>query len=102
MLFFLLINLKMPTIVGILIFMSRKISCSNELSRKKSFITSGPDLGLYCFQRYSILKLSDTTSIFDIWKFLVSAFELRNLYYNSQRNQNTKIVSFKLYHTLYT
>ena len=28
MLFFLLINVKMPTIVGILTFMSRKISCS--------------------------------------------------------------------------
>ena len=32
---------------------------------------------------YSILKLSDTSSIFDISKLLVSAFELRNLYYNS-------------------
>ena len=30
--FFLLINIKMPTIVGILIFISRKISCSTELS----------------------------------------------------------------------
>ena len=32
MLFFLLLNVKMPTIVGILTFMSRKISCSTELS----------------------------------------------------------------------
>lgn len=32
---------------------------------------------------YSILKLSDTSSIFDISKFLVSASELRYLYYNS-------------------
>ena len=64
---FLLINAKMPTIVGILTFMSRKnsilglcdpenmmnfliflyipafkISCSAELSMKR-FITSGPD-----------------------------------------------------------
>ena len=34
MLFFLLINVRMPTtIVGILIFMARKISCSAKLSR---------------------------------------------------------------------
>ena len=32
MLFFLLINVKMRTIVGILTFMSRKSSCSVELS----------------------------------------------------------------------
>ena len=35
MLFFPLMNVKMPTIVGILTFMSRKISCSVELSMKK-------------------------------------------------------------------
>ena len=40
--FFLLINVRMPTtIVGILIFMARKISCSAKLSRV-FFITSGP------------------------------------------------------------
>ena len=44
MLFFLLINVKMPTIVGILTFMSMKNFMLNELSMKKSFITSGPDL----------------------------------------------------------
>ena len=38
--FLLLINVKMPTIVGIVTFMSRKISCSVE--HEKSFITSGP------------------------------------------------------------
>ena len=32
----------MLTIVGISTFMSRKKSCSTELSMKKSFITSGP------------------------------------------------------------
>ena len=32
--FFLFKNVKMPTIVGILTFMSRKISCSFELSMK--------------------------------------------------------------------
>ena len=40
---FLLINVKMPTIVGILTCMSRKISCSVELSTKKSFKTWGPE-----------------------------------------------------------
>ena len=35
MLFFMFINVKMPTIVVILTFMSRKISCSTELSMKK-------------------------------------------------------------------
>ena len=45
MLFFLLINVKMPTIVGILTFMSRKkISCSIDMSMNFFFITSGPDL----------------------------------------------------------
>ena len=39
--FFLHINGKMPTVVGILTFMNRKISRSAELSRK-FFITSGP------------------------------------------------------------
>ena len=67
--FFLLKNIKMPTTVGILIFISRKkfmlssavqekkfnllvfyflmsrqISFIDELSKKKSFITSGPEL----------------------------------------------------------
>ena len=37
--FFLLVNVKMPTIVGILTFIGRKISCSPELSTKKTFIT---------------------------------------------------------------
>ena len=34
---FLLINVKMPTIVGILTFMNRKKSCSAELSMKKFY-----------------------------------------------------------------
>ena len=37
MLFFLLMDVKMPTVVGILSFMSRKISCSSELSMKKMY-----------------------------------------------------------------
>ena len=40
-------DMKMPTIVGIFIFISRKISCSAVLSMsmKKSFITSEPGVG---------------------------------------------------------
>ena len=43
MLFFLLVNVKMPTIVGIVTFTSRKKSCSVELSMKKDFLILGPD-----------------------------------------------------------
>ena len=45
MLFFLLINVKMPKIAGILTFMSRKNFMLNwvELSMKFFFKTSGPD-----------------------------------------------------------
>ena len=43
MLFFLFINVKMPTIVGILTFMRRKISCSAELSMEFC-ITLGQDI----------------------------------------------------------
>ena len=43
MLFFLLINVKIPTIVGILTFMRGKFSCSAKLSLD-FFITLGPDL----------------------------------------------------------
>ena len=35
--FIMLINVKMPIIVGILTFMSRIISCSAELSMKKFY-----------------------------------------------------------------
>ena len=42
MLFSLLINVKMPTIVGILKFMSRKNFMFNSVEHEKVFITSGP------------------------------------------------------------
>ena len=42
MLFFLLINVIMPTIIGILTFMSRKNFMFNSVEHEKSFITSGP------------------------------------------------------------
>ena len=41
--FILLINVKMPTIVGILTFMSRKNSCSVELSMKKVLQLQGQE-----------------------------------------------------------
>ena len=46
MLFFLLMHVKMPTIVGILTFMSRKNFMRNRVEHEKSFIPSGP----YLFQ----------------------------------------------------
>ena len=45
MVFFPLINVKMPTIVGILTFMSRKNFMLSGVEHVKSFITTGP--GLY-------------------------------------------------------
>ena len=41
MLFFLLMNVKMPKIVGILTFISRKIFMLSSVEHEKSFITSG-------------------------------------------------------------
>ena len=43
MLFFLLINVKMLTVVDILTFMSRKKFMFNSVEHEKNFITSGPD-----------------------------------------------------------
>ena len=48
MLFFLYINVKMPTFVGILTIMSRKNFTLNSVEHEKSFITSGP--GVACDQ----------------------------------------------------
>ena len=42
MLIFLPMKVEIPIVVGISTCMSRKISCSAELSMEKSFITSGP------------------------------------------------------------
>ena len=42
MLFFTLINVKMPTTVGILTFMSRKNFMLNRVEHEKSFITPEP------------------------------------------------------------
>ena len=60
MLFFLLINVKMPTIVGILTFMSRKNFMLSRVEPGFFFITLGPGLvlfpicycqGMKCFSR---------------------------------------------------
>ena len=54
--FVMLINVKMPTIVGILTFMSKIILCSAELSKKKSFIASGPGFH-WCLFLISMLQI---------------------------------------------
>ena len=46
MLFFLRVNVKMPTIVGILTLMSRKNFMLTCVEHEKSFITSGPGVFL--------------------------------------------------------
>ena len=44
MLFPLLINVKTPTIIGILTSMSRKKSMLTSVEREQNFVTSGPGL----------------------------------------------------------
>ena len=43
MVFILLINVKMPTIVGILTFMSRINFVLSQVEHEKSFVISGPE-----------------------------------------------------------
>ena len=45
--FIILINVKMPTIVGILTFMTRINFVLNKVEHKKSFITSVPGVALW-------------------------------------------------------
>ena len=47
MLFFLLMNVKMPTIVGILTFMSKKKFHAQLIEHGRSFIISGPGPASY-------------------------------------------------------
>ena len=51
--FILLINVKITTIVGFLTIMSRMNFVLNWVEHGKSVITSGPDLGPNCLQRLS-------------------------------------------------
>ena len=44
----LLINMKMQTLIGIFIFISREIFMLSSVEHEKSFITSGPDLSFHC------------------------------------------------------
>ena len=53
-------NVKMPTIVGILIFMSRKNFMLNSVEHEKSFITSGPDESCWGRCRDKILDRYET------------------------------------------
>ena len=57
MIFFPLINVKMPTIVGILTLMSKKTSCSAEFEHEKSFITSEAGFNCEWFQFYLFIYL---------------------------------------------
>ena len=50
MLFFLFINVKMPRIVGILTFMSRKNFMLSLAGHEKCFITSWPGLGIILYR----------------------------------------------------
>ena len=81
MLFFPFTNVKMPTIVGILTFMSRKISYSVELSMKKSFITSG----LVSLTSYFFL-CSDITALVFFLRSLVGRRETKVVYWTSIYN----------------
>ena len=62
--FIMLINVKMPTIVGILTFMSRINFVLSLVEHEKSFITSGPDVWMA-----SILPLLASTSASKFWCF---------------------------------
>ena len=57
-LFFLLINVEMPTVVGILTFMSGKCFCSTELSMKNVLQPRGL---IYCCDKLIYLKMKDCT-----------------------------------------
>ena len=49
-----LINVKMPTIVGILTFMSKKNFLLSWVEHENFFITSGVDLGILCVPGSSV------------------------------------------------
>ena len=74
MLFFMLITVKMPTIVGILTFMSWKNSMLNWDEHEKSFITSGPDISeyaLFVFKEYTWNQFSMCFKLYYL-KLLIS------------------------------
>ena len=71
MLFFLLINVKMPTIVGILTFMSRKDFILSGVEHGKSFITLGQMRQLIM----SCLIWFNAVCIFCCFHFLLYLYE---------------------------
>ena len=85
MLFFLLINVKMPTIVGILTFVSRKNSMLSWVEHEKSFIASGLIwICNVCLDLSQCVK-SYGSSLAVLLRFWLSIFVLREL-----RSHNTK------------
>ena len=78
MLFFMFINVKMPTIVGILTFMSRKNVMLNS-EHEKSFITSGSYLFLWVSLgsfHFTVFSWGKGNSVSTDQTPHVSAFEL--------------------------
>ena len=73
--FFLLINIKMPTIVGILILINRKNFMLNWVEYEKCFITSGPG------RRYKLLtrNICKTTDVSFLSKYVLDGNHLRRL-----------------------
>ena len=61
--FILLINVKMPTIVDILTFMSTINFVLSGIEHEKSCITSGPDLGLRFWQAINVRNCRTSTII---------------------------------------
>ena len=62
-----LINMKMPTLVGIFIFFSRENFMLCVLSMKKSFITAGPGHVTGCYIGCAGKKLD--------WHYAVNSFD---------------------------
>ena len=60
--FIMLINVKMPTFVGILTFMSRIISCSAELSKENVLLPRGQVFSAYDKARLKIVSSATETS----------------------------------------
>ena len=55
--FILLINVKMPTVVGILTFMSRINFVLSLVEHRESFITSGPGETVHMYRIFYFYKL---------------------------------------------
>ena len=77
MLFFLFINVKMPTVVGILTFMSRKNFMLNGVEHEKSFITSGPDLALFGNHILAPKLVSERRTVWAVYKQSDCSLSLR-------------------------